>query len=296
MIFLSIIVTTYGDSEGIRQIQLKYKNASTLLSGRVELIIVNDNPTEIFNPIISEVTLINNKNNVGEASSWQVGVNAAQGKLITLLADDDQISFPDLVKTINQISQDKQHSLYIGNYQLTNSDTVSRLSQKYFKLDLFLSFFHNRGFVSLYCIYEKSFWLQLDGFRDIHGEKIAIFNEYYILYSLVDLKIKNVKFVDYVVSVTVDENSFSASNTDAELVNNAAMKMLKYVNQVRPPNTVGQFIAYWLLEFRIYREILSTMRRAGLSRQPISQISYMRTRLVSVGYLMFLIYRMLKKC
>ena len=157
---LSLIVTTFGNSVGLEKIVESYLLATDFVKNDLELIIVNDNLTETVNICNSEITVINNTENIGEARSWQVGANAAKGKYLTVIADDDYICFSNIETIIRKILISFEYNLFIGSYQLSTCNVPSKLTRRFFKFDILQSFLYNRGFVSLYCIYERNLWKQ----------------------------------------------------------------------------------------------------------------------------------------
>ena len=104
---ISIIITTHGRSD---KIEGAIKSALEQTYENIEVIVVDDNADDLSNRedterIVgkySEVKLIQNEKTLGGGKSRNVGINAARGKLISFL-DDDDLYLPERVERLYEL-------------------------------------------------------------------------------------------------------------------------------------------------------------------------------------------------
>lgn len=101
---ISVVISTHGRSD---KIERAIRSVIAQTYSNLEIIVVDDNAdnpvermkTEDIVRKYDKVRLIKNKNNLGGGLSRNVGIEAANGKLISFLDDDDQY-LPDRVKKL----------------------------------------------------------------------------------------------------------------------------------------------------------------------------------------------------
>src|SRR3989344_2007939 len=108
MIYLSIVVPVYNESEAIQDTIIRIQKSTNSLSCPGEIIAVNDGSTDNTLSILKKITgitVINNPYNLGYGASLKKGLSAAQGTWVAITDADGTYPIEDLPKLLTHIPE-----------------------------------------------------------------------------------------------------------------------------------------------------------------------------------------------
>lgn len=258
---LSFIITTFGLSKGLTDIIKNFNKLKSEVREAIEVIVINDNISEFINLNLKNIIVVNNKINLGEAACWEFGVKLSKGMYVTILADDDMPNFGKIPNIINTLGTNLDTLVYFGNYKINSLSQNAYKTNSLLRFDILLSFFFNKGFVSIYSLIKKEYAQKLLSMRSLHDAKVGLLNEYLLLYEFSQLKLKNMDTIDYTININDNQSSYSANNIDIEIVEHCSINIIKNLFYIKRKKNLYEYCVASIFIFRVYREIIATQKR-----------------------------------
>lgn len=212
---LSILIPTYNRPNQLLKL-IDYLTAD--LVENIEILVGNDNPEIIieFDNLCPQVTIYNNKTNLGECGNINKLICKSSGKYVLVLFDDESLDLILLKDIICKILiSDSCDCILVNSYpcSLYSNESLTKLDFRVLSGNGFISSGLYKNRVGFMAIYNKEVLKGIGAIQSFADYPIAVCSEYML--NIKAMQFQRIIIVENpLIRINFDYRSFSVSNND----------------------------------------------------------------------------------